>query len=583
MEKVLMSNIVKKEQMRKVTSDTLNEIANTLKSSYGPNGSYTKILADKALTKFTKDGHTILENIQYHAVLENSLREDLINITRNIVKTVGDGTTSAVILSSIIFDKLIELENSLANNINEMRMPSNSLVKSFKRAIDNIIKIIKDNGHETTANDIYNIAYTSTDGNEEVARTIKGIYKDFGMGVFIDVNSSTGPESYLKSYDGLSLESGISDTCFINDTPKAKCVINDASIYAFRDPIDTPEMYKALDTIINNNIMKAYKEQKYELIRPTVILAPKLSSDISTYIASIAEFLYRFDDQSKPPLLIVTNIFSQEIYYDIVTICGAKMIKKYINPDLQKADQEKGLAPTLENISDFCGHADIVESDINSTKFVNPKEMFNEDGTTADTYAKLLDFLNSEYKKAKEEGEAANVTGALKRRINALNCNLVEYFVGGISAADRESLRDLVEDAVKNCRDAAVNGTGFGANFEGLRAVNTIINPISSESANMYSSIDMSMYNLIYDAYTELADLLYADMFTDIGAAAKNMLKNNQPMNIRKKIYDGTVLSSINTEIVILSSIADIITLLFTTNQCLVQDPIRNVYLKVEN
>ena len=35
--------------------------------------------------------------------------------------------------------------------------------------------IIKKDGHEATLDDIYNIAYTSTDGNEEIANDIRKI------------------------------------------------------------------------------------------------------------------------------------------------------------------------------------------------------------------------------------------------------------------------------------------------------------------------------------------------------------------------------------------------------------------------
>ena len=44
--------------------------------------------------------------------------------------------------------------------------------------------------------------------------------------------------------------------------------------------------------------------------------------------------------------------------------------------------------------------------------------------------------------------------------------------------------------------------------------------------------------------------------------------------------YDGKVLSSIKSDIVILETIKKILTLMFTCNQYLVQDPMHNIYAK---
>ena len=43
--------------------------------------------------------------------IESSVQRDLVEITQSIVKNSGDGTTSAVILSSEIFNHMIKLED----------------------------------------------------------------------------------------------------------------------------------------------------------------------------------------------------------------------------------------------------------------------------------------------------------------------------------------------------------------------------------------------------------------------------------------------------------------------------------------
>ena len=120
--------------------------------------------------------------------------------------------------------------------------------------------------------------------------------------------------------------------------------------------------------------------------------------------------------------------------------------------------------------------------------------MHNEDGTLSDTFNTLVKFLEAELAKAYEAGEDNNVTGTLKRRINSLKANMVEYLVGGVSATDRDAVRDLVEDAVLNCRSAARNGVGYGANFEGLIA--------SLQLADVLP--ENKLYKVISDAYLNI-------------------------------------------------------------------------------
>ena len=58
----------------------------------------------------------------------------------------------------------------------------------------------------------------------------------------------------------------------------------------------------------------------------------------------------------------------------------------------------------------------------------------------------------------------------------------------------------------------------------------------------------------------------------------KENIKNDCPYNLATKEYDGKVITSIKTDIKILDAIAKIVTLMVTTEQCLVQVPALNHY-----
>ena len=350
--------------------------------------------------------------------------------------------------------------------------------------------------------DIYEIALISTNGNEEIAGTIKAIYEEFGLDVMIDVGISTGVDNIVKKYDGMTLETGFTDICFVNDKSRNSAAIRNPKVYCFNDPIDTPEMLSFLDAILYNNILRAYQQGSvYEPV-PTVIFGKAISPDTSSYFETVVKLMNQYPGQI--PLLMVTDIHQEYLYEDIAKMCGAPFIKKYLNPELQQLDVEKGLAPTLETITGFCGSAEMVEADQLKTKIINPKKMFNEDGSYSEDYKTMLSYLETQVEKCKQEDAGIEAISRAKRRLNSFKGNMVDFLVGGVTLADRANLKASVEDAVLNCRSASRDGVGYGANYMAWQALNEL------DRENTYTA----GYEVLYLAYEKLLNILYSSAYT---------------------------------------------------------------------
>lgn len=564
-DKMILSNIVREEEMRIMQSRTLGILRRCLSKSFGPYGSNTTITKSEgdmlAAIQYTKDGHNILKNIMFKDVVETAVKDSVEEITRNIVVKVGDGTTSAVILSSIIFDNLIKMESN---------QTPYQIINSFKEAVAKVTEVIYSHTQEFNSDTAYDIAYIATNGNEEVAANIRDIYKEYGNEVYIDVSISPSEDNILKSYDGMTLETGFADAAFIN-SEKGVSTIRNANIYVFEDPIDTPQMGRLFDTVIKENIIDAFYNKDFEAIKPTVILTTKISRDYAAFMEQVAQFMYTIDDcVSRPPLLIISNIHDTDVMDDIGKICGTKNIRKYIDPDLYAKDVEAGLAADVENIHTFAGKSELVEADNTMTKFINPEKLYAE-GTKeySDTFKSLLKFLETEYIRSKEVSNGAGASMRLKKRIQALKSNLVEYLVGGISISDRDSLRDLVEDAVKNCRSAAQYGVGFAANYEGMRACIEILE----------RTPDDEMVKILLQSYREVIKTLYeVSGMCDIEFVINESLKEGKPFDVKNKEFSDKVLTSILSDVAILEAISKIMTLMVTTNQFLTPDFMHNTY-----
>ena len=439
----------------------------------------------------------------------------------------------------------------------------------FHRIIDVIKERIMSKARELTVEDTYNICMISTNGNEEMSKTLYQIYKKYGTDVFIDVLLSPEKDNIVKEYDGMTLETGFSNMCFINDRSNNSARIPKPKIYCFDDPIDTPEMLALVDKILSNNILEPLRPNSTKELQPTVILCKRISPDTSSYMEHIIKLMTA--NPGSIPLLIVSDITQEYIYEDIAQMCGAKFIKKYLNPDMQKKDQEAGLAPTIETICDFCGYADEVRSDSFKTQIIRPSKMFNDDGSYSEEYNTLVEYLKTQVQKAKNEAAGLKTISTARRRYNSLKGSMVDFMIGGITLADREALKASVEDAVLNCRSASKHGVGYGANYMAFKTIKEMLKEPEYENNFYLKLLDRCYNELMYTLYRTIYPMEYKNII-------EKSCENGCPLNIRTNKYDHTVLSSINSDVIILDTLDKLLTMMYITNQYLVPTPANNIY-----
>ena len=610
----MTTNVVNEKQLREAQLRALELFANAVSCTYGPMGGYTVYSKQDPSNKlkgivsyYTKDGFTVLKNVDTDKPIECLLKDDIRTICTQVIKTIGDGTTSATMLSYYIFKEMLETQQ-------QYKISKRLMINAFKKIIKEGIDFIESNKRDCTLDDIYNIAYTSLNGNEEMAKTIHDIYKDSGMNVFIDVTQSNTKDTVVKSYKSMVYDAGFIDSCFINNEKDNTCELSNCHVYVFESPIDTPDMIMDLKMIFEKEVsepiadynrkMKLGQEIDFSLY-PVVVICPKISRDANSYIDQLVNSFTNMTIEQKPRFCIVANIDNDNGYLlDIMKLTGAKFIKKYIDKESWENDKNEGLAVTEDNLLTFAGEAEKVVVDSISTKIINPKNMYDENGEYTEFYNNYIYQLEDLLKKYEETREELVKIGNLKRRINIIKANMVDLFVGGIGTTDRMALSDAVEDAVLNCRSAAVDGVGYGGNYEGLRAFNEILKgynknldearakwansevPEELEALNKVF-VDFAVANLIAGAYITLVTKIYIPYCDDnadkassivVASIANSDKEKRTPFNILTEDFDGKVLSSIKTEPAILDSISRIITMLFNTNQFLVPDPRFNIY-----
>ena len=168
---------------------------------------------------------------------------------------------------------------------------------------------------------------------------------------------------------------------------------------------------------------------------------------------------------------------------------------------------------------------------------------------------------------------------------------MAEFLVGGVTIADRDATKDLVEDAVKNCKSAIKYGVGYAANFEGLRAsienIEHHIHDARSYIASDDTKAEDDIAILLFNAYFNISEILYGTVCRDqekVEEYVYQSIENEAPFNISSgelpnKEDKGTdVKCAIMLDIQVLDTLSKIIGKMATCNQLLVQAPKLNYY-----
>ena len=598
----ICSNIVNKETFRNVQRAALKAISEYLECSFGPYGSNTLIYeGEQGLPRFSKDGHTILTRLQFAGEIEKAVLADIKEETRTQALKVGDSTTSITILSHLIFEALSEFEK-------DTEVTPSDIVDIFRKVVGIISLEIDKRSKPFDPTVAYDISYISTNANEEYSTLISDIYTKFGNDVFIDVKASTSGSTYYEELNGMNLEYGYMDVSFINNHQTGTCELKEPNIYFFRDPIDTLEMGQIVDRIVHKNLYAPMQDKSGKTpVIPTLIIAPRFSKDYSRYIDSLLNTLSK-QAVNDFPLCIVTGTTSvdEEELDEVRYFCGCEWIQKYIDPSIQENHIKNRKAIDLNSDATFKasirvyeGKAKQVVVSKNHTIFIDPKNRYNADGTDSDHFKNRVKWLEESIKD--EESTTHDILDIykLKKRLNSIKGNMVEIFVGGITSADRDQERDLVEDAVLNCRSAAKNGVGLGANFEGMIASKNVFNrlsdiindkrngkeaylglkddPMATPIGELFNKFKFErelsaiykISEIIYNAYESIINKLYKGFLEkdDINSMMAEAEFTDKIYDLRSREFNGNVLTSIDTDKWVLFTISKIITIMVTSNQ----------------
>lgn len=607
--------------------DTLQAVSDIaceiVTKTLGPYAS-TTVIDDGASTYSTKDGWSVVSRLRFEDPIENILFGFIKDISFNLNSKVGDGTTTAIVAANKFInefrawvDTAKKDKNSKFHNLRQA-----DLLDNIKKIADDIITELKSEERVArieSPEDIYKIAYISTNGNTEVSKYIKEIYeKTSNPSIHVALN--VGGETRYEIETGYKLDANLLNPSCHYNTSEETCELNDnCRIVIFDHNVTYVKHNKLIQSLLNSVCGEGKKQT-------LVIVAPYFDNIFSSVMSATIRKMVN-NGQISPVIMVqipYSTTYQKCYANDFAVLCetqifdSAKLemytqMNKALAGEVEEDETAQEVYKALMEANNFQSPEDIIDCCIGTCRklTIGAKymllEKFRKDTTM---YKNTYDFISKSYESAKNEADAKQ--NRVNMNFSEAHMRLIKFtgqtgtiFVGGDSELSCKCLKDAVDDAVLACRSAYENGYIRGLNLETLSTIDALWERNkTSNPANDQEAYDKELrhecLDMFFDVFMEMAmEVMYNKYIDDgvgkeefkemvcwntsnIDPAKNNKIKLKASDVILKCINDNceynivsetfapagySVVNSVSTDIEIIKATTSILTLLLSSNQ----------------
>lgn len=559
----IRSNILNKEITNKLIRTTLEDIANGVTGSLGPYGS-NDIIEDKILNHvISKDGYTILNKFMYDNEVSQTVLEIIKKISRSLVREVGDGSTSSIIIANALF---VEIDKILKNT----KISPKVVLKVLTVLEEILTKEIKSLAIPITEENfkkIEDIATVSNNNDRKLGKLISDLYKEIGVDGFITLENSKTSEDYYVIKDGYEVPRGYIHPVFVNTANKIDVEFDKPFVFIANDTLREEDM-----EFLREMIGKVCGSLRSSL----VIVAKDYDSEISNFL--------KINKTQNRQLNLVAIDYSlakrthRESLEDFATYLGATIYDKF--NDSQPVNFEMGILGRAEKVI-------ITEK---NSKFISGDGDKKEIQARIDLLEEQLITLRQKDERMEMSDEIFNI----QKRISVLSAKTATFYVGGYSEIEKENRKYLLEDSIFACQSTIRNGYIIGGNLvipqiieeKKMEIHAKVLEEVKDEDV-MMSDFVLAVINAVNLSFlsgfmTVLRN--YKDDETYIDEVMNECISRKTIYNLTNKKYEDientSIINSSSTDIEIMKATFSIIGLLVTSNQFISRSIIRDEYYK---
>ena len=413
----------------------IEKLAKTVRVTMGPAGRNVILSKSFGAPSVTKDGVSVAKEIDLSDPFENMGAKLVLEVSKKTNDVAGDGTTTATVLASAIFEQGLKF---LASGVNPVAI-RNGIDKGVATAVAEIESLSrKVKSREEKAS----IATISANNDAKIGELLAEAFERVGDEGVITVEENTGLATELEVVEGMEFDKGYLSPYFATDASKLVAELEEPLILIHEKKISS-----ARDLI-------PVLEKGAQTGRPLLIIAEDIEGEaLATLVINRLRGILNVCAVKAPGF----GERRKSYLGDIAALTGGTAITEELGRTLESVE-----------LADL-GSAKRVRVSKDATTIVEGggKKKAIED--RCKQIRAQIENTNSDYDREKLEERLAKLSGGV-----------AVLKVGGDTETEMKAAKDLVEDALNATRAALQEGIVPGGGVALLRASEAVANTRAS-------------------------------------------------------------------------------------------------------
>jgi len=417
------------DDSRKKLINGVNQLADAVVTTLGPNGRNVVIQNEHGVPQSTKDGVTVAKAIELEGTVENTGAQMVKQAAIKTAEQAGDGTTTSTLLAREIVNAGARYSDK-GHNIVEIKRGIDKCVKAH---VDYLRTISQDISNE---DQLRQVATISANNDEEVGELIATAMEKVGRDGVVTIEESRTGETYLETVEGMQFNRGYKSPYFVTNNDNMTCVLKDAAVLFYNGRITT---VKDLLPLLENLSQQA---------KSLLIVAEDIDGEaLATLIVNKMRGILNVCAVKAPDFGDRRTLLMN----DMATLTGGQVV-----------DKDKGMKLDKFDLN-WLGECRTVTVTKENTTIV--------DGAGEE---EAIGRLCTELQSQIENSTSPFETEKLQERLAKLVGGVAVIHVGGNTETEMREKKDRVDDALQATKAAIEEGIVPGGGLALLRASHNV-------------------------------------------------------------------------------------------------------------
>jgi chaperonin GroEL len=546
------SNVVAGDAHAVAIRSALNTIARIVGRTLGPHGSNTLVRSESGSHFATKDGYTVLQRTTFVQEIATMVLDHVRSVSRTMVRKVGDGSTSAVVMADSLYDTIID--TSVLRDF-----PPGAVQAVLSAIADVLVEKIRERGTSAIcAADLLTVATISANNDPAIGALIANAYEAGGEEANVFAEIGTGDRTVVRKEPGYRVMRGMVHEAFANEVSAegsraTRCRLHDVRVLIYDGTVDQSTFNTQIAPVMNGCI---------ELGVAFALVARDYGDDV---VKIVAEFM-----RKSPGIKLV-----------MLDHAGATRRGMARMGDLAAVLGTTVVMPGTKIDEDRLGFAAEVRSGPSDTVFV----LAGQGTDVAERVAQLREQADRMDMNNHDETQADEIA-ELRARIRAMLGSEVTISVGGATEQEKQALHYLIEDSILAVRAANRSGVVEGLGMTAQRVLADSSSDVAVESLKIaatrtslgmgrLSGLVAHMMVAVQAAYLAASSKVLENAHLDAGEIIGTCLRDGKCFDVMTGEYTvgATVLAPTDTDVEVLRGAMSIVSLLVSSNQTVLIRP----------